>query len=111
MSEHLVLKKTNSALHDEIDDRKTIAKKLERLASMDPLTKLWNRRKLDELFDFKIKKNKRYQTGMSLIICDIDHFKKTNDTYGYDIGDEVLAEFARKLKEQFRETDIVARWG
>ena len=55
MSEHLVLKKTNSALHDEIDDRKTIAKKLERLASMDPLTKLWNRRKLDELFDFKIK--------------------------------------------------------
>lgn len=70
---------------------------LKRLSITDKLTGLNNRIKIDEVF--------------SVILIDIDHFKKVNDTYGYPVGDEVLKDFASILKKSARITDVVGRWG
>lgn len=101
----------NSSLKQEIESKKIVEKKLEYMAETDSLTELYNRRKFDEILDYEIEKNKRYNLGLSIIFCDIDNFKNINDTYGHDIGDEVLRTFALKLKDITRESDIVARWG
>lgn len=81
------------------------------MATIDPLTLLFNRRKFNELLDYEIEMEKCYQIGLSIIFCDIDNFKKVNDTYGHDIGDNVLSAFALQIKSPLRETDSVARWG
>jgi len=70
---------------------------LKRLSITDKLTGLNNRIKIDEVF--------------SVILIDIDHFKKVNDTYGHPVGDEVLKDFASILKKSARITDVVGRWG
>lgn len=105
------LEEANTSLEKEIEERKKIESKLEQLATTDPLTLLYNRRKFDELLAFEIEKDKRYQLGLSLIYCDIDNFKTINDRYGHHVGDEILISFAKLLKEELRESDIVARWG
>lgn len=85
--------------------------KLEMISMMDVLTKINNRGKLDEEFQKELHKAERYGKVFSLILIDIDHFKKTNDQYGHDSGDKVLVEFARILKENVRKVDILGRWG
>ena len=86
-------------------------KELERLSVTDKLTGLYNRMKLDETFASEIKLSNRYQNTFSVIMVDIDHFKEVNDSFGHQVGDEVLIETARILKANTRETDIVGRWG
>lgn len=105
------LKTINSELLKEIGDRKKAEETLEKLATTDPLTTLFNRRKFDELLKYEMERNRRYRTGLSLIFCDIDHFKQLNDQHGHDIGDDVLRLFAQDLKNSIRSTDIIARWG
>lgn len=107
----LDLQKTNASLEKEIVERKKVEKVLEYLSTIDPLTQIYNRRKFNKLLDYEIKKFKRYKRSFSLILCDIDKFKDTNDTYGHDVGDLVLKEFSRLLKDSIRESDSVARWG
>lgn len=102
---------SNDILSKEILDRKKIQKELEILATTDPLTKLYNRRKFNEVLSYEVTKCKRYPTDLSIIFCDLDKFKDINDTYGHDIGDEVLISFASILKSSLRKSDIVARWG
>ena len=85
--------------------------KLQKLASTDDLTKLFNRAKLNESLQNELNRAKRFQHLLGIILLDIDHFKSTNDTYGHNAGDKVLEEFAKILKEQVRETDIAGRWG
>ena len=77
----------------------------------DALTKLNNRRKLDEVLEFEIKQSSRYQNPFASILLDIDYFKTVNDTYGHQIGDKVLVELAGLLQNCLRETDIAGRWG
>jgi len=86
-------------------------KELERLSVTDRLTGLFNRMKLDETFDTEIKLAIRYSHPLSIIMVDIDHFKEVNDTYGHQVGDKVLVEFAGMLQVNTRETDMVGRWG
>lgn len=105
------LSETNNKLLDEISERKKIEVELERLATTDPLTSLFNRRKFEALLDYEIERDRRYQNGLSLIFCDIDRFKLINDEHGHDIGDEVLKTFSLKMKSSVRSTDIIARWG
>ncbi len=85
--------------------------KFEQLASLDPLTKILNRRKFDELAQYEFEKAKRYGRPMSFIIFDIDDFKKINDKYGHQVGDEVLIGIANRIKDSIRKTDIFARFG
>ena len=84
---------------------------LEQLASIDPLTKIYNRRKFNEILAYEIQQNFRYNKTLSLVMCDIDYFKNINDQHGHDIGDAVLVSFADCLKKNLRQTDIYARWG
>lgn len=95
----------------DITDMEEEAKTLERLATTDPLTKIYNRLKLNELLSFEVKKADRYNLPLSLIMFDIDHFKNINDTYGHDIGDEVLVKLSECVSGHIRETDVFARWG
>ncbi|HHV37391.1 MAG TPA: diguanylate cyclase [Candidatus Cloacimonetes bacterium] len=98
------LTKTNTALQKAVED-------LTHLASYDTLTHLMNRRVLAESLDREILRCKRSKSGLGIALCDIDDFKKVNDTYGHDVGDIVLVECARIMKEQVRGTDYVGRWG
>ncbi len=95
----------------DITDMEEEAKMLEKLATTDPLTKIYNRLKLNELLAFEIKKADRYKMPLSLIMFDIDHFKDINDTYGHDVGDEVLVKLCDTVSASIRETDVFARWG
>jgi len=81
------------------------------LASTDLLTGLMNRRSFIKIAENEIKRNKRYATPLSLIYCDIDFFKKINDSYGHIQGDTVLTLFAQTLQKKLRSSDFIARWG
>jgi len=95
----------------DVTSSKIERENLERLANTDLLTNIYNRRKFQELFDREYKRSKRYESQLSLIFFDIDHFKKINDTFGHDVGDMVLREVSSIVSEKLRETDIFARWG
>ncbi|MDD0840968.1 GGDEF domain-containing protein [Curvibacter sp. HBC61] len=80
-------------------------------ASTDPLTGALNRRRLLEMAQLATARSKRNHTTLSVLLCDIDHFKSVNDQHGHDGGDRVLKAFFQCLQEQAREVDCVARWG
>ncbi len=84
---------------------------LELLSNTDPLTNLSNRRHVLELLDLEFQRAGRYGISLSLLMADIDHFKKVNDTYGHQVGDIVLSKVASVLSTHRRSTDIVGRFG
>ncbi len=102
---------TENELYDRNMELQTINKKLELLSATDQLTKLSNRHKMNSELEKEWKRATRYGNKFSLIIFDIDWFKKINDTYGHQAGDSVLGEIARLTKNTLRSTDIVGRWG
>jgi len=81
------------------------------LAVTDGLTKLFIHRFFHQRLEQELSRSKRYRSSLSLLMIDIDHFKKLNDTYGHPEGDNVLRIFAKILKEKLRDTDIIARYG
>ncbi len=82
------------------------------LSVTDPLTSAFNRRYMNDHFPDSLKLASRYGRPISLIVCDIDHFKNVNDTYGHQNGDKVLKEFSRTLLSHVREgLDWVVRFG
>ncbi|SNR87198.1 sensor domain-containing diguanylate cyclase [Desulfurobacterium atlanticum] len=86
-------------------------RKIKILAETDSLTGLYNRRKIFERLEEEIARCERYGNPLSVIIFDIDFFKKVNDTYGHLIGDKVLKEIAKILKSNTRKPDIAGRYG
>jgi diguanylate cyclase (GGDEF)-like protein len=84
---------------------------LERLATTDALTGLWNRRKFNEVVEAEIARARRYSHPLSLCLLDVDHFKRVNDTCGHDAGDVVLRELAAVMRAELRAVDGLARWG
>ena len=84
---------------------------LERLATADALTGLLNRRKFDEIIVRELELSRRYDDPLSLVMFDIDHFKKINDSLGHAAGDRVLAEVASLAARHVRSVDYVFRWG
>ena len=87
------------------------SEKLERLASTDSLTGLYNRRHFLTLATAEWERFKRYGQSLSLLMIDIDHFKAVNDLYGHDVGDKVIAQIADCCREARRASDIAARLG
>ena len=77
----------------------------------DPLTKLANRRSMMERLNLSMHYLQSENHPFSVILCDIDHFKKVNDHYGHDCGDKVLVTVADSISSQLRDTDFVCRWG
>lgn len=109
------LRRINAELEDIVAARtEELVEKnrlLEVLAVTDKLTGLYNRRKLDEVLDEELARARRYEVDLSIIMLDIDHFKRVNDTYGHGVGDEVLAALATLLHTHSRESDALVRLG
>ena len=85
--------------------------RLRKIAMIDELTGLENRRTMVEKLNLQDRRCAEQDEYYSLIIADIDHFKRINDVYGHDVGDQVILEVANSLKVHLREYDTVARWG
>ncbi|MFC1835379.1 GGDEF domain-containing protein, partial [Thermodesulfobacteriota bacterium] len=77
----------------------------------DRLTGIANRFRLDEVLLQEVERAGRYETPLSLMIMDIDFFKRVNDNHGHQAGDAVLQEFARLLDSNIRKSDTLGRWG
>ncbi len=84
---------------------------LEKLALLDPLTQLANRRYIEMNLHSRLEELRRYQWPFGILFLDIDHFKLINDTYGHAMGDEILRMVARTFTANMRTSDIVGRWG
>jgi diguanylate cyclase (GGDEF)-like protein/PAS domain S-box-containing protein len=97
------------ALTHDMTRMKDVEEKLMQLARVDTLTGIANRRMFGENLQHAIERAHRHAGSMALAYLDIDHFKKINDTHGHGVGDEVLREFARRLADNVRATDAVAR--
>ena len=84
---------------------------LRRDARTDALTGLDNRRAMEERGPMELKRAQRSGAPVSVILCDVDHFKSINDRYGHVGGDTVLRTVATNLRGALRETDVLGRWG
>ena len=100
-----------SGIIRDITRRKQLEHDLETLATTDKLTQAFNRTKFHEAIKREFEIAKRYNHPLSMIMFDIDHFKRINDTYGHAAGDDVLQTLTRIVKENLRETDYLVRWG
>lgn len=90
-----------AAYHDEIY----------RLTTVDGLTQVHNRRYFDEQLERELSRCRRYGRALSLLLIDVDHFKRINDTYGHLAGDAVLKEVASSIRKRIRKEDLLARYG
>ncbi|MDD5668612.1 MAG: GGDEF domain-containing protein [Candidatus Omnitrophica bacterium] len=85
--------------------------KIEELAITDSLTKVFTRRYWMDRFREEIDRSKRYHYGLSCLMIDIDHFKLINDQYGHMVGEVILSEVSRLIKENLRQIDLMGRYG
>lgn len=93
------------------DELLKVNKQLEKLSTTDALTGLANRRYLLEHFAAEYERAKRYRHHLSILLIDVDHFKKVNDTYGHICGDAVLKKMSSVMRKTIRSTDLIARYG
>ncbi len=109
------LKHRSKILHsiskEKIFEIGKLMQELEKVATTDKLTNIYNRVKFENILHYEIKRTKRYDNPLSLIMFDIDNFKKINDTLGHIVGDNILYNLATLIKTLIRESDILARWG
>jgi diguanylate cyclase (GGDEF)-like protein len=100
-----------SIILSDITEQELYKHELEHLTLSDPLTHIGNRRKYEKFLVEELSRACRYKTPLSLIVFDIDHFKRVNDEYGHSIGDAVLKEYAQLILSNLRESDELFRIG
>lgn len=106
------LRTLNEALEQEVEAREKLADELHRLAMMDDLTGVYSRRQVLEVGERELARRRRQGlTPMTLLMMDLDHFKRINDRFGHAAGDTVLVAFAEVLHRNLRESDAVGRLG
>ena len=108
-----VIKAAVAAIHRAqlIETTKADNARLEVLAHTDPLTQVLNRRALTVRLSSEMERARRYDSVITLLMIDLDHFKNINDTMGHLVGDDALRELAALLAESIRSVDVVARYG
>ena len=106
-----VLRDTNQRLQVQIEEIERLQSALQELAVRDGLTGLYNRRYLDETLEREVSRARRDGHPLSLVMLDIDYFKRVNDTYGHQFGDEVLKALAVALSHDVRAEDVACRFG
>jgi diguanylate cyclase (GGDEF)-like protein/hemerythrin-like metal-binding protein len=94
-----------------LNDAEIVHTELEHLVTRDRLTGLGNRQHFEQQIELEAARGKRYHVPVSLILIDVDHFKRINDTYGHSVGDSVLIDITRRIASQLRDTDTISRWG
>jgi len=99
------------AVQRDITPQVVLENELERRASTDPLTGLYNRQRMEEFLTAELSRLRRYGGEATLLLLDIDHFKEVNDRHGHHAGDQVLRELTSLLRGRSREADVLARWG
>ncbi len=108
----MVLEKSTQFQHDpEIRLLQQRIHELERSNASDRLTGAWNRAHFEHIIHVELSRSVRYHQPISLIFFDIDHFKHVNDTYGHSVGDQVLRELVKVIKNNIRTSDMLFRWG
>ena len=100
-----------AALIRDVTEEVRLNKELEKLSTSDALTGLYNRRFLDNRLQVETSRSKRYSSELSIIIFDVDHFKKFNDEYGHSQGDRVLQSLGATLMDAVRDLDLPCRYG
>lgn len=103
--------KTNRQLVKQSEELKAISENLKKISVTDELTGLYNRRRFDEIIKSEMEMSNRYGDSNSILIVDIDHFKKINDNFGHPCGDKVLRDVSSLLRKKFRKTDVLCRIG
>jgi len=98
-------------IEDKNEKLNKVNAKLKEISDKDRLTGIYNRRKLEEILSDVYYKAERYNKNFSLILFDLDHFKKVNDNYGHQVGDKVLKEISKILLNSIRKVDYFGRWG
>ncbi|MBF0358278.1 MAG: diguanylate cyclase [Magnetococcales bacterium] len=101
----------SAALIRDVTQEKALEKELRYLSTTDALTNLFNRRYFDTILKEEYKRAERYNLVLGLLLFDVDHFKKFNDTYGHDQGDRVLEAIGKVMKGHFRDIDHPCRYG
>jgi len=99
------------ALQQQLTEIQNLQTKLRELVRRDALTGLFNRHHLSDIMDRELARCARDGQPLSLLMIDIDHFKRINDSYGHQVGDDVLRETARLLLERTRDSDMLFRYG
>lgn len=102
---------SNQELADRIQELQAVRDELSRLVSTDSLTGLCSRRRWFELASTEFSRSRRYRRSLAFLMADLDFFKRINDTFGHDAGDEVLRQFARVLRGICRDSDFAGRVG
>lgn len=97
--------------HSELHETRAQLEALERMALLDPLTEIGNRRYFDMNLHARLDERRRYGTPFGLLLADLDHFKTINDDHGHDVGDAVLKMIAQTLAYSCRKSDLACRWG
>jgi diguanylate cyclase (GGDEF)-like protein/PAS domain S-box-containing protein len=105
------LKYANESLKNQLEEIDQLRAELQEQAIRDPLTNAYNRRYLSEFLDKEIMRAERKSTPVTIVIMDVDNFKKFNDSYGHKCGDEVLKNITQFLNEHSRRGDVVCRYG
>jgi diguanylate cyclase (GGDEF)-like protein len=98
-------------LQRELAEQQIQAEVFRRLAMFDPLTGLYNRRFAEQRLKAEIARSERKGHPLIVVLIDLNDFKQINDTYGHQVGDTVLKEFAKRLNRATRGSDLAARWG
>jgi diguanylate cyclase (GGDEF)-like protein len=98
-------------LEHRVEELRFANAQLKRLAMIDPLTSLPNRRALKTIIDLELMQAERYNRSFVMLLLDLNGFKLVNDTYGHTVGDDVLQEFVGVVRTLFRQSDIIGRWG
>jgi len=98
-------------LREELDQLHEKFVRLERLSATDVLTGVWNRLHFERVLALESERSNRQKQPVSLIIADIDHFKRINDLHGHQVGDSLLRELVKVMQLSIRSTDMLFRWG
>jgi diguanylate cyclase (GGDEF)-like protein len=112
--QQVMIKRLRRQFSDQLDEMRILhvrAVEFHRLALVDPLTGLYNRRVAEERLAAEASRSQRYGHPLTVLALDLDKFKEINDTYGHLAGDQVLKEFAGRLSSAIRLSDIAARMG
>lgn len=105
------LTEANDLLVKEIEERRRLEQQLREMSTQDALTGLYNRREMDRFLAEELDRCKRYSRHLSVVMLDIDHFKQVNDTYGHQVGDDVIRWLSGHVKRNIRSTDRAIRYG